>query len=126
MRRAFAVCALAVGLLLVAAPAQAFAHNAVHNTYLHAVMDVLTLLIVVTPAVTLYLWGPRRRGLLLALVAVVQVPVAIIGFVPITNPVVHIVASTMALALTGAAVWAVRRLARRSAAAVATDAPIAG
>ena len=42
MRRAAVVLALVVAGLWIAAPAQAFAHNNVHNTYLHAVLDGLT------------------------------------------------------------------------------------
>jgi hypothetical protein len=122
MRRVVIATAFAGGLLLVASPAQAFAHNAVHNPYLHAVLDVLTLAVVATPAITVYLWGPKRRGLLLTLVAVVQLPVAIIGFVPIVNPILHITASTAALALIVACTWAVRRLARHRSAAEAVPA----
>jgi hypothetical protein len=112
MRRVVITAAVAAGLLLIAAPAQAFAHNRVHNAYLHAVLDVLTLLVVASPALSVALWGRRRRALLLALVAVVQLPVAVIGFAPITNPILHLAASATALALTAAAIVAVRRPAR--------------
>ncbi|MEV4755843.1 hypothetical protein AB0J86_12125 [Micromonospora sp. NPDC049559] len=120
MRRVGILTGLVVAVLLVAAaPAQAFAHNAVHNTYLHALLDALTLVAVTAPVWTAYAWGRQRRGLLALLVAVVQVPVAVIGFVPIENPVVHLAAFGTALALTGSALWAVRRQ-RRAAPEPAT------
>jgi hypothetical protein len=87
----------------------AFFHNSVHNPYVHAVLDVLTVAVATAPLWTAYLWGGRRRGVLLALVSVVQLPVAVIGFVPIVNPIVHVVLSTAALTLTGFSVAAVRR-----------------
>lgn len=121
MRRIGIVAGLVVAGLLVASPAQAFAHNAVHNTYLHAVLDALTLIVVTAPVWTAYAWGRARRGLLLALVAVVQVPVAIIGFVPIDNPVIHLAAFATALALTAGSLWAVRR-----AAPVTRSEPVTG
>jgi hypothetical protein len=93
----------------MAATPLAFFHNNVHNPYLHAVLDVLTLAVVTAPLWTAYVWRGRRRGLLLALVAVVQLPVAVIGFVPIVNPVVHLVLFATALALTGLSLAAVRR-----------------
>src|ERR1700730_7243902 len=99
MRRLLTAATLAAGLLLVASPAQAFAHNAVHNPYLHAVLDVLTIAVVLSPIATVFAWGPKRRGLLAALIAIVQIPVAIIGFVSIINPVVHLIAFTSALTL---------------------------
>jgi hypothetical protein len=107
MRRVGIVVGLVVAGLLVASPAQAFAHNAVHNTF--------TLVAVTAPVWTAYAWGRARRGLLVALVAVVQVPVAVIGFVPIANPVIHLVAFATALALTGLSLWTVRRAGRSEA-----------
>ncbi|PZM96388.1 MAG: hypothetical protein DIU79_05165, partial [Actinobacteria bacterium] len=59
-------------MLAVAAPASAFAHDRVTNPVLHAVFDVLSLAVVTAPLWTAYLWGGRRRGLLLALGTVVQ------------------------------------------------------
>ena len=115
MRRVGLVVGLVVAGLLVASPTQAFAHNAVHNAFLHAVLDALTLVAVAAPVLTAYVWGRARRGLLVALVAVVQVPVAVIGFVPIANPVIHLAAFGTALTLTGLALWAVRRAARSEA-----------
>ena len=60
---------------------------------------------------TAYLWGGRRRGLLMALVAVVQVPVAVIAFVPVVHPLVHAVAFVTGLGLTAASLLYVRRTA---------------
>jgi hypothetical protein len=96
----------------MATPSVAFFHNNVHNPYVHAVLDALTLAVATAPLWTAYFWGGRRRGLLLALVAVVQLPVAVIGFVPAVDPVVHAVTFVSALALTGFSLALVRRAAR--------------
>jgi len=96
----------------MAAPPVAFFHNNVHNPYVHVVLDVLTLAVATAPLWTAYLWGGQRRALLLALVAVVQLPVAVIGFVPAVNPVVHAATFAGALLLTGFSLAAVRRAAR--------------
>ncbi|HET6214277.1 MAG TPA: hypothetical protein VFE14_15540 [Micromonosporaceae bacterium] len=112
MRRLAVILGTVAAVLAVSTPAYAFAHDRVHNTYLHAVLDVLTLAVVSAPLWTAYLWGGRRRGLLLALVAVVQVPVAVIGFVPIVNPLLHLGALLTALALTGFSLGYARRSAR--------------
>jgi len=96
----------------MAAPPLAFFHNSVTNPYVHAALDVLTLAVATAPLWTAFLWGGQRRGLLLALVAVVQLPVAVIGFVPAVNPVVHAVTFVSALTLTGLSLAAVRRSAR--------------
>ncbi|MEV0453882.1 hypothetical protein [Catellatospora methionotrophica] len=109
MRRAVAVLTMVTGLLLIAAPAQAFAHNRVTNPALHTVFELLTIAVVLSPVWTAFAWGPRRRGLLVALIAVVQLPVAIIGFVPIPNPVAHAAALISALTLTAVSIWLVRR-----------------
>jgi hypothetical protein len=97
--------------LWVAAPASAFAHDRVSNPFLHSLLDVFSLAVVTAPLWTAYLWGVRRRSLLLALIVVVQVPVAVIAFVPIVQPVVHVVSMISALALTVASLVYVRRLA---------------
>src|SRR6266487_3630296 len=91
MRRTGFVLAGVVGVVLVASPAEAFAHNAVRNPYLHVVLDVLTLAVVLAPLWTAYLWGARRRGMLMALIAVVLVA---------------------GLGLTVVSLWAVRRATR--------------
>src|SRR5581483_3644438 len=93
----------------------AFYHNNVHNPYAHAALDVLTVAVATAPLWTAYYWGGRRRGMLLALVAVVQIPVAIVGFVPFVNPWLHAVSFVGALTLTGYSIAAVRRAARQEA-----------
>src|SRR2546430_17689185 len=103
----------------MAAPPLAFFHNSVTNPYVHAALDVLTLAVATAPLWTAFLWGAQRRGLLLALVAVVQLPVAVIGFVPAVNPVVHAVTFAGALALTGFSLAAVPPSARAAPAAPA-------
>jgi hypothetical protein len=118
MRRALGVLIAATGLLLVASPASAFAHNAVHNRWLHLLLDGLTLAVVTAPLWTAYLWGTPRRRLLLGLVAVVQVPVAVIGFVPIATPWIHLTAFGVALLLTAFSLWYVHRPTRPSTVAV--------
>jgi hypothetical protein len=118
VRRVMSVLAMAAGLLLVAAPASAFAHNAVQSRLLHALLDGLTLLVVTAPLWSALLWGPARRRLLLALVAVVQVPVAVIAFVPIANPWLHVVSLSGALGLTVLSLWSVHRTPRAAGSSV--------
>jgi hypothetical protein len=117
VRRLIVVLAGALAVLAVASPASAFAHDRVKNPYLHAVLDVLSLAVVTAPLWTAYFWGPRRRGSLVALVAGIQLPVAVVAFVPIADPRLHAVALTSALALTTASVVLVRRAARSDATA---------
>ncbi|KUL39904.1 hypothetical protein [Actinoplanes awajinensis] len=112
MRRAAVVLALVVAGLWIASPAQAFAHNNVHNTYLHAVLDGLTLLVASAPVWTAMLWSGGRKWLLAALIAVVQIPVAVIGFVPIVNPYLHLTLFVLAIALTALSLRLVRNQAR--------------
>ncbi|WP_306214454.1 hypothetical protein [Actinoplanes sp. RD1] len=109
MRRAAVVAALVAAALWVAAPAQAFAHTNVHNATLHAVLDGLTLAVASAPVWTALLWRGSRRWLLAGLVAIVQIPVAIIGFVPIVHPGLHLALFALALGLTGASLYVVRR-----------------
>jgi hypothetical protein len=111
MRRLAVVLGGLAAVLWVAAPASAFAHDRVSNPFLHSMLDVFSLAVVTAPLWTAYLWGARRRGVMLALVAVVQVPVAVVAFMPIVQPVVHVVSMVGALALTGASLLYVRRLA---------------
>jgi hypothetical protein len=120
MRRAAVVFAAVVAALWIASPAQAFAHNNVHNATLHAVLDGLTLLLVSAPIWTALLWSGSRRWWLIALIAVVQVPVAVIGFVPIVDPLLHLALFGIALGLTAASLRLVRREARSAAAAAET------
>lgn len=112
MRRAALVLTPILAGVLVSAPAYAFAHDRVHNPYLHALLDVLTFAVVSAPIWSAFLWGAARRGVLLALIAVVQLPTAVIAFVPIQNPVLHGIALTIGLGVTIASVVFVRRLAR--------------
>jgi len=117
VRRVSIVVGVTVAVLAVATPASAFAHDRVTNPVLHAVFDVLSLAVVTAPLWTAYLWGGRRRGLLLALIAVVQLPVAVIAFVPIANPLLHTFALALGLGLTVASLIAVRRSSASSRAA---------
>ncbi|MFG1604609.1 hypothetical protein [Actinoplanes sp. NPDC049265] len=100
MRRAAVVVPLILAALWVAAPAQAFAHNEVHSPALHAVLDGLTLIVVTAPVWTVVLWSRGNKWLLAGLIAVVQIPVAVIAMMPIDNPVVHLTLFALALALT--------------------------
>ncbi|MDG4827137.1 hypothetical protein O7635_35275 [Asanoa sp. WMMD1127] len=110
MRRLATVVAAAAAALWVAAPASAFAHANVVNPYVHAALDVLTLAVVTAPLWTAYFWAGRRLPLV-ALVAVVQLPVAVIGFTRFLDPLWHGVALVAALALTLFSLVTVRRLA---------------
>lgn len=87
-----------------------------HDPVLHALLDGLTLLVVSAPVWTALLWGRTRRWLLAALIAVVQAPVAIIGFVPLSDPMLHLAAFVAALTLTGLSLAVVRWHARLEAA----------
>lgn len=109
LTRSGIVLGMALATLWVASPAQAFAHNAIRNPYLHALFDGLTLAVVTAPLWSAYLWGRGRRPLLVALVAAVQVPVAVVAFVPVASPVVQAVAVPLALLVTAGSVLAVRR-----------------
>ena len=115
MRRAAALLALVLAGLWIASPAQAFAHNNVHNTTLHAVLDALTLVVASAPVWTALLWSGGNRWWLAGLIAIVQIPVAVIGFVPIADPTLHLTLFVTALALTGASLRTVRTQARTAA-----------
>ncbi|GAA4977245.1 hypothetical protein [Actinoplanes utahensis] len=115
MRRAAVVLALVFAGLWIAAPAQAFAHTAVQSPALHAVLDGLTLLVVSAPVWTALLWAGGRRWLLAALIGVVQIPVAVIGFAPIADPFLHLALFVIALGLTAVSLRAVRAQARAAA-----------
>lgn len=120
MRRAAAVVALAALTLSVSAPAYGYAHDRVANPYLHVALDILTMAAVTAPLWTAYLWGGERRGLLLALVALVQAPVGVLAFTPIPNPALHAAALVSGLTLTGVALWLTRRAATAPAPAEVT------
>lgn len=118
MRRTLIVLGTFLGALAVSTPAYAFAHNNVRNAYLHGVLDVLTLAVVTAPIWTAYTWHRgKHTGLMLALIALVQIPVAIFGFVPIQNPAVHLIALPLALGITASSIIYVRRTAKSEAAA---------
>jgi|SRR5688500_9278195 hypothetical protein len=113
MRRAAIVLATTLTLLTISAPAAAYAHDRVANPFLHAVLDVLTLAVVTAPVWTVFSWSRGRRSLWLAgLIAVVQLPAAVMAFTPIANPLLHTVALVTGLALTASSIVYVRREAR--------------
>ncbi|NMO54730.1 hypothetical protein HH310_26525 [Actinoplanes sp. TBRC 11911] len=125
MRRAAVLLALVLAGLWIASPAQAFAHNSVHNSTFHAVLDALTLLVVSAPVWTALLWSGRSRWWLAGLVAIVQIPVAVIGFVPIVNPYLHLTLFVIALVLTAVSLRIVRTQARLSSTAALRSASTA-
>ena len=109
MRRLLIVLTGALTILAVAAPASAFAHDRVQNPYLHSALDFLTLAVVTAPLWTAYFWGAGRRSALLALIVGLQLPVAVVAFVPIANPALHAIALVSGLALSAGSVLLVRR-----------------
>ncbi|OJF11519.1 hypothetical protein [Couchioplanes caeruleus] len=109
MRRTAVLTGFVLAALWVAAPAQAFAHNAVHNAGMHVLLDGLTLAVVSAPVWTVLLWRGPRRLAFAALIGAVQVPVAVIGFLPIANPYLHLTLFVLALTLTGASLHVARR-----------------
>ena len=117
MRRLATVVAAAAAALWIAAPASAFAHANVVNPYLHTALDVLTIGVVTAPLWTAYLWAGRRLPLL-ALVAIVQLPVAVLGFAQILDPFWHATALVAALTLTLFSLVTVRRLATAHAGSI--------
>jgi hypothetical protein len=113
MGRTVLFLVIAVGVVMIANPATAFAHDRVAHPYLHALLDGVTLVTVALPLVTTRLWERGRRGLLLSVVALVQAPVAVIGFVSIAAPAPQLIAFVVtafivAVALTATALWYVR------------------
>jgi hypothetical protein len=113
MRRAATVLGTTLTLLAVSSPAYAFAHDRVTNPYLHSLLDVLTLAVVTAPIWTAFTWARGRHSAwLIALIALVQVPVAVLAFVPIANPILHAVALVTGLSVTAGSIFYVRREAR--------------
>lgn len=121
MRRVATVLLGALSVLAISAPAYAFAHDRVTNPYLHAALDVLTLAVVTAPVWTAFTWSRgRRSAMLLTLVAVIQIPTAVIAFVPIADPVIHTLALVTGLGVTVASLIYVRRESRVLARATTT------
>ena len=108
MRRiGFIVCVVAMTIALPG-PAFAYAHDRVADPWLHMVLDVMTLAMVTSPLWTAYWWDGSRRLSLLLLIGIVQIPAAVFAFVPIADPVLHLVALVVGLTLTGSSLWYVR------------------
>jgi hypothetical protein len=113
MRRAATILGTTLTLLAVSAPAYAYAHDRVTNPYLHSLLDVLTLAVVTAPIWTAFTWTRGRHSVwLITLIALVQVPVAVLAFVPIANPLLHAVALVTGLGVTASSIVYVRREAR--------------
>jgi hypothetical protein len=113
MRRAVTVIGTTLTALMISAPAYAYAHDRVTNPYLHAALDVLTLAVVTSPVWTAFVWARgRRTPLLLALIALVQIPSAVLAFVPIADPALHAMALVTSVAITVTSIVYVRREAR--------------
>jgi hypothetical protein len=123
MRRAAIIAGTVFAVLAVSSPSYAFAHNAVRNPWLHAILDVLTLAVVSAPLWTAFVWRGGRRVMMLALIAFVQLPVAVIAFVPIADPMLHATLLAFALSVTFASIAFVRRLARAEAEAAGSAEP---
>ncbi|GAA4899443.1 hypothetical protein LX16_0760 [Stackebrandtia albiflava] len=112
MRRLIVILGAVVTAVAASTPAYAYAHDRVADPWLHTALDVLTLVMVTSPLWTAYLWGPGRRGALLALIGVVQIPAAVFAFVPIADPVLHAVALLVGVTSTVTSIWYVRRAGR--------------
>lgn len=113
MRRAATVLGTTLTLLAVSAPAYAYAHDRVTNPYLHSLLDVLTLAVVTAPIWTAFTWARGRHSVwLITLIAMVQVPAAVLAFVPIVHPLLHAVALVTGLGVTASSILYVRREAR--------------
>ncbi|MBV1852513.1 hypothetical protein [Catellatospora tritici] len=116
MRRALTILGTTLATIMISAPAYAYAHDRVHNPYLHALLDVLTLAVVTAPVWTAFTWSRgRRTPMLLLLIGLVQIPAGVLAFVPIPNPVLHSVALVTSLGITAASIVYVRREARATA-----------
>lgn len=116
MRRAATILGTTLTLLAVSAPANAYAHDRVSNPYLHAILDVLTLAVVTAPIWTAFSWARGRHpAWLIGLIALVQIPAAVLAFVPIADPVLHAVALAVSLGVTASSIVYVRRESRERA-----------
>lgn len=114
MTRRLAFVATVAGMLVaVASPAMAFQHDRVHNPALHAFLDIASLAIVIAPIWTALLWGAgSSKWLLAGIVLIVQVPVAILAFVPAVSHALQGTGLAIGLAITVAAIVYTRRAAR--------------
>ncbi|WP_035735565.1 hypothetical protein [Glycomyces arizonensis] len=114
MTRRLAFVATVAGMLVaVASPAMAFQHDRVHNPWLHGFLDIASLAIVIAPIWTALLWGAgRSRWLLAGIVLIVQVPVAVLAFVPAVSHALQGAGLGIGLAITIAAIVYTRRAAR--------------
>ncbi|HCT81850.1 MAG TPA: hypothetical protein DGT23_35780 [Micromonosporaceae bacterium] len=113
MRRVALVLGTAIGLVAVSTPAYAYAHDRVTNPYLHAALDIVTLAVLTAPVWTAFNWTRGRRSAwLVGLIALVQIPAGVLAFVPIPDPVLHVLALLTSLALTVTSIVYVRREAR--------------
>jgi hypothetical protein len=108
MRRILAMGIAVTAILLIAAPASGYFHQSVQNPVLHWVLDVLTLAVVTSPLWTIYAWGGQRRPLLYALVCVVQLPVAVLAFLPMEDPALRLAALMFGLGMTATSIAMVR------------------
>ena len=113
-RRLALVATVAGAIVAVASPAMAFQHDRIHNPALHAFLDIGSIAIVIAPVWTALLWGAgRSKWLLAALIGLVQVPVAILAFVPAVAHFFQGVGLAVGLAITVTAIVCTR-LATRS------------
>lgn len=120
MRRVALVLGTAIGLVAVSAPAYAYAHDRVTNPYLHAALDIVTLAVLTAPVWTAFNWTRGRRSAwLVGLIALVQIPAGVLAFVPIPDPLLHVLALLTSLALTVTSIVYVRREARAEVVAAA-------
>ena len=61
MRRIAVAAGFVLAAFWIAVPAQAFAHNAVHDLVMHALLDALAVLVASSPVWTALLWGRTNR-----------------------------------------------------------------
>lgn len=112
-RRLAFVATVAAMIVAVSSPAMAFQHDRVQNPVVHWALDIAILAIVVAPIWTALLWGRgRSKWLLVGLIAVVQMPVAILGFSPGASALFAGGGLFLGLAITIAAIVYTRRATR--------------
>jgi hypothetical protein len=112
-RRLAFVATVAAALVALSSPAMAFQHDRVQNPVVHWALDIAILAIVVAPIWTALLWGKgRSKWMLAALIGLVQVPVAILGFSPEASALFAGSGLFLGLAITTAAICHTRHLTR--------------